>query len=126
MPFSKHIAIAHDSPQLEDDLHSEIKKATANVSTSTVVKLLWYKIFDPVNAVIVKFCSKGIPNTTCISLKASVAIPVTLNVSEYPVSEQGLLVSNIHHPHALPKQKLKILGIRYMHQKCVLLLWTQC
>ena len=35
MPFSKHIAIAHDLPQLEDDLPSEIKKATNNVSTST-------------------------------------------------------------------------------------------
>lgn len=66
--FTKHMAIEHDLPLLKDDLSSEFSEATANVSTTTVVKLFRYKILEPENVVLVEVCSKGhgSANTICL------------------------------------------------------------
>ena len=79
--FSAHVAIVHDLPPLKDDSSSEFSEATANVSTSSVVKLFRYKILDPQKVVLVDICSKGYGLANTICLKALVGIPVTLNVT---------------------------------------------
>ena len=79
--FSVHMAIVHDLPALKHDSSSEFSEATANVSTSSVVKLFRYKILDPQKVVLVDMCSKGYGLANTICLKALVGIPVTLNVT---------------------------------------------
>ena len=89
--LAEHMRVAHDLTKFEESVAVECIEADERLRVGTRVKVFRYKIIDPENVCLVTVCEKRYCRVTVsVSMKALVAVPGTVNLSQYRLTSDEL------------------------------------